>query len=314
MRIQRLLGILCVLANVEKITVQELADKFEVSKRTIFRDLESLNGAGIPIMSYLGTGGGISIVSGYKVDKRVLSTADAYKLYTALNGLKSIDGDTSVTNLIAKLVPGQENAVLSQSQYVINLSSWFSDSVIKEKMEVFRQAIYDRKCVCIEYISKQSRTKRIIDPHKLIFKQSDWYVYAFCHKRRAFRLFKLRRIAAYHVTSNLFEPHMINYIDLDADYANDLFSTQYSSGSVRVILEYNLEDEFFLTQKIDATFLKKELDQSSQMGQICFYTTDLSAICDLVFGLLDKVKVVSPPELLDMVKCKLNTIKDFYER
>lgn len=313
MRIQRLLGILCVLANVEKITVQELAERFEVSKRTIFRDLEALNGAGIPIMSYLGTGGGISIVNGYTVDKRVLSTDDTNKLYTALNGLKSIDGDASIKNLIAKLVPGQENTALSQSQYVINLSSWFSDSIIKEKMEVFRQAICNRRCVCIEYISKQSRTKRTIDPHKLVFKQSDWYVYAFCHKRRAFRLFKLRRIASYYVASNLFEPHMINCIDLDADYANDLFSVQYSNGSFRVVLEYNLEDEFFLTQKIDGTFLKKELDQTSQMGQICFYTTDLPAICDLVFGLLDKVKVVSPPELLDMVKRKLNAIKIFYE-
>lgn len=133
MRIQRLLGILCVLANVQKITVQELAERFEVSKRTIFRDLEALNGAGIPIMSYLGTGGGISIVNGYTVDKRVLSTDDTNKLYTALNGLKSIDGDASIKNLIAKLVPGQENTALSQSQYVINLSSWFSDSIIKEK-------------------------------------------------------------------------------------------------------------------------------------------------------------------------------------
>lgn len=79
MRIQRLIGLLCVLAEVDKITVQELADKFEVSKRTIFRDLDTLNCAGIPIVSYSGVGGGISIIEGYKIDKKILSSDDTQK-------------------------------------------------------------------------------------------------------------------------------------------------------------------------------------------------------------------------------------------
>ena len=125
MKIQRLLGILCVLTNVDKITIQELAQRFEVSKRTIFRDLDTLNCAGIPIVTYPGIGGGVSIIEGYKIDNRVLSADDTEKVFTALNGLKSIDGDTAITNLIAKLAPEKESKLFSQSQYVINLSSWF---------------------------------------------------------------------------------------------------------------------------------------------------------------------------------------------
>lgn len=104
LKIDRLLGLLCILVSTDKITVQELADRFEVSKRTIFRDLETLNRSGIPIVSYPGIGGGVGIVEGYKVDKKVLSMEDAKKIFTALNGLKSIDGDNSVTNLIMSLI------------------------------------------------------------------------------------------------------------------------------------------------------------------------------------------------------------------
>ena len=141
MKIQRLLGILCVLTNADKITIQELAQRFEVSKRTIFRDLDTLNCAGIPIVTYPGIGGGVSIIEGYKIDNRVLSADDTEKVFTALNGLKSIDGDTAITNLIAKLAPEKESKLFSQSQYVINLSSWFSDSTTKEKVMALSQAI-----------------------------------------------------------------------------------------------------------------------------------------------------------------------------
>ena len=116
MRIQRLIGLLCVLADVDKITVQELADRFEVSKRTIFRDLDTLNLAGIPIISYPGIGGGISVIEGYKIDKKILSTDDTRKIFTALKGLKSIDNDISVNSLIAKLLPEEEADIFSQSE------------------------------------------------------------------------------------------------------------------------------------------------------------------------------------------------------
>ena len=117
MRIQRLIGLLCVLADVEKITVQQLADRFEVSKRTIFRDLDTLNLAGIPIISYPGIGGGVSIIEGYKIDKKILSTDDTRKIFTALKGLKSIENDNSYNSLIAKLIPKQEKEIFLYSEY-----------------------------------------------------------------------------------------------------------------------------------------------------------------------------------------------------
>ena len=102
MRIYRLLGLLSVLAEVEHITVQELAVRFEVSRRTILLDIETLNDAGFPVASRSGRGGGVSILKGYRQDKRLLSREDIASLFTALDGLKSLVGDGSVSALLAQ--------------------------------------------------------------------------------------------------------------------------------------------------------------------------------------------------------------------
>lgn len=107
MRIYRLLGLLSVLAEVEHITVQELAVRFEVSRRTILRDIDTLNEAGFPVASRPGRGGGVSILKGYRQDKRLLSREDIASLFTALDGLKGLVGDGSVSALLARLVPVQ---------------------------------------------------------------------------------------------------------------------------------------------------------------------------------------------------------------
>lgn len=312
MRIQRLIGLLCVLADVEKITVQQLADRFEVSKRTIFRDLDTLNLAGIPIISYPGIGGGVSIIEGYKIDKKILSTDDTRKIFTALKGLKSIENDNSYNSLIAKLIPKQEKEIFLYSEYIINFSSWFDDSVIHEKAIILHKAICNRQCVSLEYVSKKSREKRIVEPYKLIFKQSDWYLYAFCRNRNDFRLFKLKRIISYELLENFFEQQQISDICFEKNYAKDLFSKQYKKGFIKVVLEYDLKDEFEITQKIDASFFQ-EISNQTDTGQICFYTSSLPSVSNLVFKMLDKVRVISPPELYNDIICRLKNANRFYK-
>lgn len=312
MRIQRLIGLLCVLAEVDKITVQELADKFEVSKRTIFRDLDTLNCAGIPIVSYSGVGGGISIIEGYKIDKKILSSDDTQKIFTALNGLKSIDSDNTVNSLIAKLVPEESHSVFSKSPYIINLSSWFSDSIISEKATALHKAICDNHYVIIEYVSQNGRSKRTIEPYKLVFKQSDWYLYAFCCERNDFRLFKLRRIISYNVSKEKFTPQEVKNIPLEQDYATIPFSAYPIDGFIKVVLEYDIQNEFALTKKVDASFFQ-EVYSGNNYAQICFYTPNLSIASDLVLELLDKVRVVSPPELYTDIKNRLKNINCLYE-
>lgn len=312
MKIDRLLGLVSVLANNDKITVQELADRFEVSKRTIYRDLDTLNQAGIPIVSYSGMGGGISVMDGYKWKNQILSGSDAKRIFTALHGLRSIDGDSSVTALLAKLVPDKEAAVFSQSDYVIDLSSWFYDSIIYGKIKELRRAVENRQCVRVEYVSKSSRAFRVVEPHKLVFKQSQWYLYAYCREKESFRLFKLGRIVSFELLEEAFKQRPVNQIDFALHHGSDIFSGYYQDGFSEVVLEYEIFREFELTDKIDASFFAG-IGRSSDRGEIRFFTPDLAGTADYIMGIADKVMVVSPPELLEEIKNRIGNMNSYYK-
>lgn len=313
MKIERLLGLLSILANTDKITVQELADRFEVSRRTIFRDLDTLNCAGIPIVSYPGKGGGVSILEGYKLNKNILSTGDAERIFTGLNALKSIDGDNSVTSLIAKLVPEKETDAFSHSDYVIDLSPWFSDSIVSEKISRLHCAICECRLVRLEYIARNSRSVRTVEPHKLVFKQSNWYLYGFCLERNNFRLFKVRRIVFFEVLEESFQIRPIEKIEFGKNYGTELFSQKNQSELFEVILEYDASDEFDLADKIDASFFRRPIKGKADSGQISFQVSNLEWAADVVFSLLDKVHIIYPPKLQEEVKRRLDKINFHYK-
>ena len=293
MKIDRLLGILSVLANSSRITIQELAERFEVSKRTIFRDLDTLNESGVPIVTYSGIGGGVAVIEGYKLKNNILLRKDIKNVFTALNGLMSIDESTDLTNQMAKLIPEETSMVFSESDYVIDLSSWFQDSITQEKVSNFHKAIKNRNCIYLEYISKRSRSARIIHPHKLVFKQSYWYLYAFCEDNQEFRLFKVNRIVDFKIMDTSFECKAVEKIDFVKNFGVDLFSSQDTASLFEVILEYDVTNEFFLTDKIDAKFFNR-MSSVEEKGKIIFSVSDLELATNLVFSLQDKVKVIAP--------------------
>lgn len=312
MKIDRLLGILNVLANTDRTTIQELAERFEVSKRTIFRDLDTLNQSGIPIVTYPGIGGGVSVIEGYKLKNNILSKEDIKNVFTALNGLNSIDESTDLTNLVAKLIPEETSTVFSESDYVIDLSSWFQDSITQGKVSALHEAIKNHNRVYLEYISKRSRSVRIIHPYKLVFKQAYWYLYAFCEDKQEFRLFKVNRIAVYEIMDSYFNCRQVEKIDFRKDFGNGLFSSQDSTPLFQVILEYNFDNESILVDKIDAKFLHR-ISEEEGKGQIIFSVSDLEWTANLVFSMQDKVKVIAPLELKEAIRNKIKRINDLYK-
>ncbi|MBX4260449.1 YafY family transcriptional regulator (plasmid) [Clostridium estertheticum] len=312
MKIDRLLGIISVLANRSRITVQELAERFEVSKRTIFRDLDTLSVAGVPIVTYSGIGGGVAVIEGYKLKNNILSKSDIKNVFTALNGLMSIDESTDLINLMAKLIPEETSIVFSESDYVIDLSSWFQDSITQEKVSDLHKAIKNRKCIYLEYISKRSRSARIIHPHKLVFKQSCWYLYAFCEDNQEFRLFKVNRIVDFKIMDAGFNCKVVEKIAFQNDFGANLFSSQAPTSLFEVILEYDATNEFFLTNKIDAKFFHR-ISSTKEKGQIIFSVSNLEWATNLVFSLQDKVKVIAPLALKEEVKTRIKRISELYK-
>ena len=184
MKTERLIGILSILLQQEKVTAPQLAREFEVSRRTIQRDIESLCRAGIPIFTAQGAGGGISIMEGYRVDRTVLT---APEMQAILAGLRSL------TQLMEKLSAGSGVLLPGSAQMLIDLSSWYKES-LAPKIEEIQSAIRQHRTIRFAYFSPKGESVRTVEPYYLLFRWSAWYVWGWCHTRQDFRLFKLNRM------------------------------------------------------------------------------------------------------------------------
>ena len=193
MKIDRLIGILSILLQEEKTTAPELAERFEVSRRTINRDIEDLCKAGVPIRTAQGTGGGISIMDGYRMDRTILTSKDMQMILAGLRSLDSVSGSSYYGQLMEKIQAGSSEFITGRDSILIDLSSWYRES-LAPKIETIQDAIGLRKIIRFKYYSPGGDTEREIEPYYLIFKWTSWYVYGYCLMRNDFRLFKLNRM------------------------------------------------------------------------------------------------------------------------
>lgn len=193
MKTERLIGILSILLQQEKVTAPRLAREFEVSRRTIQRDIESLCRAGIPISTAQGAGGGISIMEGYRVDRTVLTAPEMQAILAGLRSLDSVSGTRRYTQLMEKLSAGSGVLLPGSAQMLIDLSSWYKDS-LAPKIEEIQSAIRQHRTIRFAYFSPKGESVRTVEPYYLLFRWSAWYVWGWCHTRQDFRLFKLNRM------------------------------------------------------------------------------------------------------------------------
>ena len=308
MKLYRLLHLMNILANNEKTTIKYLSEKLEVSRRTIYRDLEDLSMAGFPIVSTPGYGGGISIVEGYRFDKNLLTSEDWEQILTGLNAIKTMGDNEKIEYLIGRIAPKDIQTINEQSDIVVDLSQWYDDDAQDLFVDI-RSAINNKQLLSIDYQTKTSSTHREIEPYKLIFKERDWYLYAFCRLRDAFRLFKVNRISSYELVNTYFIPRKIAIPSLEGLVDRQIFQ-KAAKNKYRVILEFDLKDKEFLIQALGALNFKA----TGGKGIIDFQSTNIEYTANLIISLQDKVKVVSPPELYEMVLSTICKMKKIYER
>lgn len=297
-----------ILTNNEKTTIKYLSEKLEVSRRTIYRDLEDLSMAGFPIVSTPGYGGGISIVEGYRFDKNLLTSEDWEQILTGLNAIKTMGDNEKIEYLIGRIAPKDIQTINEQSDIVVDLSQWYDDDAQDLFVDI-RSAINNKQLLSIDYQTKTSSTHREIEPYKLIFKERDWYLYAFCRLRDAFRLFKVNRISSYELVNTYFIPRKIAIPSLEGLVDRQIFQ-KAAKNKYRVILEFDLKDKEFLIQALGALNFKA----TGGKGIIDCQSTNIEYTANLIISLQDKVKVVSPPELYEMVLSTICKMKKIYER
>ena len=193
MKTDRLIGILSVLLQRDQMTAPELAALFEVSRRTINRDIDALNQAGIPIVTTQGANGGIRIMEGYRVDRAVLSSADMQAILSGLKSLDSVSDSNRYRLLMEKIKIGSSAAPIGDRPIVVDLASWYKGA-LPEKIGKLQEAIQGRRLIGFHYASPNGESERQAEPYLLIFQWSSWYLWAWCLTRKAPRLFKLNRM------------------------------------------------------------------------------------------------------------------------
>lgn len=307
MRISRLLGLLSVLTREDRVTIQALADRFEVSRRTVFRDLEALGEAGIPIVTYPGSGGGVGVVEGYRVDRALITQEDAGRIAVGLGALASVDGEAEVLHLLARLVPdgGMEN-----SPYALDLSAWFDDWLTQGKVERLKWAIRERRCVMLEYIGRAERSRRIVEPQKLVFRQDAWYLLAYCRERKAARLFRLRRIAHMEPMEERFPARSVDERAWRKQFEGRRVYAQPHEGCIEVVLTYDAADEFELTRWMDAMFMHRR----DERGEARLYMRDIAWVPGFVMQTAGRVRVAAPPELAALVASEMEKLNSAAQR
>lgn len=210
MKIDRLMSIILVLLDKERVSAKELAEMFEVSLRTIYRDIDAIDLAGIPICSTSGVGGGFEILKKYKLDQKVFSSADLSTILMGLSGLSNIVQDDGLINTFAKIksmIPTDKakEIEVKANQICIDLSQWIGNQKIQPYLEIIKTALQDHKILSFDYIAHHgSKTTRIVEPYQLVLKSSHWYLYGYCHERKDYRLFRLSRISNLQPQEELF--------------------------------------------------------------------------------------------------------------
>lgn len=246
MKLDRMLYIITYLLNHKKVKAQELAEQFEVSVRTIYRDIDAIAQAGIPIITYQGMDGGIGIVDGFKLDKNLLTGEEISKIVNALKGIQSINEDMKVKLLIEKLSGLTANAELipSVNEIMIDLSSWSRFDQLGKSIRKIKEAIRDRRLIRFLYYTNEKLTDRTVEPCQIIFKESNWYLYAYCRLRGDFRLFKLRRMSDLHVLDDRFESRPFTLEEMQWHDSYDEESYQEVTVIFDPAMKYSIDDIF----------------------------------------------------------------------
>ena len=193
MKIDRLLALTIYLLNRDIVTGKELSEKFEVSERTIQRDIESMNMAGIPIHSIKGVGGGYQIMDTFKLSQTPASREDVRNIITALNGLKTALADKKLDATIEKM---KSIALSDENKISLDFGIVHENKKVGIYLKQISKAINNHKAVSIKYVNADGIvSKRIVEPLLLKFKWYAWYLAAFCLEKQDYRLFKLNRIS-----------------------------------------------------------------------------------------------------------------------
>lgn len=300
MKIERLIGILSILLQQERVTAPELSRRFEVSRRTINRDIEDLCRAGIPVVTTQGQNGGISIMDGYRIDRTLLTSGEMQTILAGLHSLDSVSGTNRVAQLIEKLSAGASDWMSGSQNILIDLSSWYKES-LAPKIEQIRVAMDNHCLLSFVYYSPHGESRRLIEPYYLIFRWSSWYVWGYCTKRTDYRLFKLNRMEEVQMGES-FEPRTVPLPDLSNE--------RIFPGGIRVRALFDNSCKWRLVEEFGPGRFEEQAD-----GRLLFHAdyTDEENLLTWLLSFREKVELLEPQPLREKLRDSVRQILERYQ-
>lgn len=255
MQIQRLFEIVYLLLNKKKMTASELAAHFEVSRRTILRDIETLSMAGIPVYTTRGKGGGIFLLEEFVLNKATLTSDEQKQLLLGLQSLaaaQTVDTDPILSKL-NNLFANQEAEWIE-----VDFSSWGNPEVDQARFSIIKTAILKRQILTFRYISRyQQTTERRVCPVRLVFKAKAWYLKAYCLEKKAYRLFKLTRMQEAALSAKQFQLQKLPSESAEPVTSPKLISLTLAFSSASAYRLYDEFDSRKIQECADGSFILK---------------------------------------------------------
>ncbi|WP_336006312.1 helix-turn-helix transcriptional regulator [Fusobacterium polymorphum] len=296
MKDNRLFRILYYILEKEKVTANELADKFEVSVRTIYRDIDSISSVGVPIFTTQGKGGGIKIDNEYILNKSLFDANEKEQIIAALQGLEKTN-KVYKSELITKL---SALFKIKNSNWIeIDFTSWGSNNTYQDLFNTLKIAIINKNIISFSYnSSKAEKINRRVKPIRLLFKEQDWYLYAFCLLRNDFRYFKLSRIKDLEVLA-------INYED---NFENIVLKREIKyENTVNIKLKFNKSVAFRVYDEFKAIVEDKKGNLYVEMKIPNNYK-----LYNYIFSFGANVEILEPKEIRNQLKNMINKIAKKY--
>lgn len=301
MKIARLLAITVLMLNRRKVTAKELAEEFEVSIRTIYRDVDTLNAAGIPVVSWQGYEGGFCIPDEFKLRRHLFTFDDLVSVLTTLKGVNRTLNNREISAAIetlTALIPDEKEDLFSQKSdsFVVDITPWGGTPDLRNHITEIHNAVSSSSVIRFRYSDAGGRLSlRETEPHTLVYKGFGWYLIAYCRLREDFRIFKLNRMSDLEITENRFIRRPVDP-DQFFNEGND------SRPLCHMELQFPLSMKLRVEESFPPTAIS-ECENGDILVKISLPEDDWLHSMILSFG--EDVRVISPEQLRFTLKEKI---------
>jgi predicted DNA-binding transcriptional regulator YafY len=302
MKINRLLEITLLLINRGTVTAKELAERFGVSTRTIYRDVDDLSSAGVPVFTSQGRNGGVSLLENYTFNRALVTEHERDGLLLALKTLQTTRYP-EIEGVIGKIGALFKNA--SADDWVhVEFSPWGSGPDDSNKFTDVRIAILESKVITFDYISADGvKSQRSVEPMQLLFRGQAWYLWGYCRTRQAFRTFRISRIRNLVVTGESFQRRAVETEKKEEAGVN-------LEKLVSIKLKFQPEALYRLYDDYDDEKIVKNPDGTCQTT-VTFIEDEWVYGYILSFG--SYVEVLEPPHIRAIIQQRMKKALSYYQ-